>query len=123
TVALPFERPRDARLALLRPHDRFPYVPSDPATRDERCREVYEIQAQGLATRLEASGVGRVVIGVSGGLDSTQALLVCARAMDRLGRPRRDILAYTMPGFATSPRTLDQARRLMQAIGCRAEEI
>ncbi|HEX7125551.1 MAG TPA: NAD(+) synthase, partial [Thermodesulfobacteriota bacterium] len=123
TVALPFERPRDARLALLRPHDRFPYVPSDPATRDERCREVYEIQAQGLATRLEASGVPRVVIGVSGGLDSTQALLVCARAMDRLGRPRRDILAYTMPGFATSPRTLDQARRLMHAIGCRAEEI
>lgn len=123
TVPVPLETPRDARLPLLRPHDRFPYVPADPATRDERCREVYEIQAQGLVTRLSASGVGRVVIGVSGGLDSTQALLVSARAMDVLGRPRSDILAYTMPGFATSPRTLDQARRLMTAIGCHAEEI
>ncbi len=123
SVALPVDRPRDARLPLSRSHDRFPYVPSDPATRDERCREVYEIQAQGLVTRLDSSGIPRVVIGVSGGLDSTQALLVCARAMDILGRPRGDILAYTMPGFATSPRTLDQARRLMRAVGCHAEEI
>ncbi len=123
TIAVPLERPREARLPLARIHDRYPYVPADPATRDERCREVYEIQAQGLVTRLKASGVPRVVIGVSGGLDSTQALLVCARAMDLLGRPRTDILAYTMPGFATSPRTLDQARRIMRAVGCRAEEI
>jgi NAD+ synthase (glutamine-hydrolysing) len=63
------------------------------------------------------------VIGVSGGLDSTQALLVCAKAMDRLGLPRTNILAYTMPGFATGSRTLDQAWRLMKALGCEAKQI
>jgi NAD+ synthase (glutamine-hydrolysing) len=73
--------------------------------------------------RLSATGIRKVVIGVSGGLDSTQALLVCAKAMDRLGLPRAHILAYTMPGFATSARTLDQALRLMQAVGCSAQQI
>jgi NAD+ synthase (glutamine-hydrolysing) len=122
TVPLRLELPR-GRLPLERVYERFPYVPADPAGRDERCREVYRIQAQGLATRLEAAGIGRVVIGVSGGLDSTQALLVAAEAMDALGRPRTDILGYTMPGFATSARTLDQARRLMAAVGCHAKTI
>ena len=78
---------------------------------------------QGLAKRLEATSIERVVIGISGGLDSTQALLVCAQAMDQLGLPRSNILAYTMPGFATSARTLDQAHRLMRAVGCDAHEI
>ena len=74
------------RLLLERALERFPYVPSDPATRDARCREVYDIQVQGLVKRLQADGrIDRVVIGVSGGLDSTQALIVCARAMDRDG--------------------------------------
>jgi NAD+ synthase (glutamine-hydrolysing) len=123
TVAVPLRLPRRGRLLLERSYERFPYVPAGTESRDERCREVYRIQAAGLATRLEAAGIGRVVIGVSGGLDSTQALLVCAHAMDLLGRPRHDILAYTMPGFATTPRTLDQARRLMQVVGCHAEEI
>jgi NAD+ synthase (glutamine-hydrolysing) len=94
-----------------------------PARRDERCREVYEIQVQGLVKRLESTGLERVVIGVSGGLDSTQALLVCARAMDVLKLPRRNILGVTMPGFATSERTLGQAHRLMAAIGCEDREI
>ncbi|HXG04121.1 MAG TPA: NAD(+) synthase [Candidatus Binatia bacterium] len=115
--------PRTGRLLPERAWERFPYVPSDPLRRDERCQEVYEIQVQGLVKRLEATGIGRVVIGVSGGLDSTHALLVCAQAMDVLGRPRGDILAYTMPGFATSARTLKQAHRLMQAIGCTAQEL
>ena len=92
-------------------------MPADPERRDERCPEVYEIQVQGLVKRLQFAGLEQVVIGVSGGLDSTQALLVCARAMDVLGHPARHILAYTMPGFATSERTLDQARRLMRAVG------
>jgi NAD+ synthase (glutamine-hydrolysing) len=122
TVRVPLELPR-GRLLLERVYERFPYVPADPAGRDERCREVYRIQVQGLATRLEATGIERVVIGVSGGLDSTQALLVAAEAMDALGRPRSNILGYTMPGFATSARTLDQACRLMAAVGCRAETI
>jgi NAD+ synthase (glutamine-hydrolysing) len=115
--------PLAGRLPLERPYERFPYVPGDPARRDERCHEVYEIQVQGLVTRLRAAGIGKVVIGVSGGLDSTQALIVCARAMDVMGAPRSNILGYTMPGFATTDRTLQQARRLMTAIGCQAQEI
>jgi len=115
--------PHADRMLPDRGYERFPYVPSDPARRDERCSEVYQIQVQGLTTRLRATAIDRVVIGISGGLDSTQALLVCAQAMDRLGLPRRNILAYTMPGFATSDRTLAQARRLMAAIGCSAHEI
>jgi NAD+ synthase (glutamine-hydrolysing) len=122
TIPVPLELPR-GRLLLERVYERFPYVPADPAGRGERCREVYRIQVQGLTTRLTATGIERVVIGVSGGLDSTQALLVAAEAMDALGRPRTHILGYTMPGFATSARTLDQARRLMAAVGCHAETI
>jgi len=111
------------RLPLARSVARFPYVPGDPATRDARCEEVYRIQVQGLVTRMRATGTKKLVIGVSGGLDSTQALLVCARAMDELGFPRRGILAYTMPGFATTSRTKSQAWALMRAIGASAEEI
>lgn len=115
--------PQQQRLPLERRVERFPYVPAEVTRRDERCHEVYNIQVQALAQRLSATGIERVVIGVSGGLDSTHALLVCARAMDRLGLPRANILAYTMPGFATSRRTLNQARQLMQLIGCTAQEI
>jgi NAD+ synthase (glutamine-hydrolysing) len=122
-VSFNAEPERDAPLPLSRRYERFPYVPADTAGRDDRCAEVYAIQVQGLATRLKATGLKRLVIGVSGGLDSTHALLVCAQAMDRLGYPRTDILAYTMPGFATSTRTLLQARRLMAAIKCAAHEM
>jgi NAD+ synthase (glutamine-hydrolysing) len=115
--------PPSGSVALQRAVDRFPYVPASHAERDERCAEVYEIQVQGLAQRLVSTGIKKVVIGVSGGLDSTQALLVCARAFDRLGLPRTNILAYTMPGFATSDRTLAQAKDLMHAVGVTAETI
>jgi len=115
--------PSQGTLLLDRIFERFPYVPSDPATRDARCRDVYEIQVQGLVKRLRSMGADKVVIGVSGGLDSTQALIVCARAMDVMALPRANILACTMPGFATSERTLSQARRLMAAIECSAQEI
>ncbi len=108
----------------LRRHvGRFPYVPSDPASRNERCEEVYNIQVRGLETRMRATGIEKAVIGVSGGLDSTHALIVAARAMDRLGLPRANVLGYTMPGFATSSRTLGNARRLMDALGVSATEI
>ncbi len=122
---IPFraELPVTIPLPLDRVYERFPYVPSDLARRDERCHEVYEIQVQGLVKRLKATDLKRVVIGVSGGLDSTQALIVCARAMDVLRLPRNHILGCTMPGFATSERTLRQARRLMSEIGCEALEI
>jgi NAD+ synthase (glutamine-hydrolysing) len=122
SVSFELGLPAEGELVLERAYERFPYVPSDPATRDARCQEVYDIQVHGLAKRLKAMGATKVVIGVSGGLDSTQALIVCARAMDVMGLPRANILAYTMPGFATTERTLSQARRLMQAIGATAQE-
>ena len=123
TVSFLIDAPLDRRLPLQRRLERFPYVPSDARQRDERCEEVYNIQVQALVQRLSASGISKVVIGVSGGLDSTHALLVCAKAMDRLKLPRTNILGVTMPGFATSDRTLQQARQLMQVTGCTASEV
>jgi NAD+ synthase (glutamine-hydrolysing) len=110
-------------VALLRRVERFPYVPSDAAARDERCYEAYNIQVHGLAKRLQSTGIERVVIGVSGGLDSTQALIVAARTMDRLGLPRANILGYTMPGFATSTGTRENAHKLMRALGVTGAEL
>ena len=108
---------------LHRQVERFPYVPADPASRTERCDEVYSIQVRGLETRLEATGIRKIVIGVSGGLDSAHALIVAARVVDRLGLPRENVLAYTMPGFATSEHTLRNAHRLMTALGVSAHEM
>ncbi|WP_338768981.1 NAD(+) synthase [Nocardia vulneris] len=119
-VTLPIPR---AAVPLRREIERFPYVPADPAVRNERCAEVQQIQMAGLSTRLRATGTERVVIGVSGGLDSTLALIVAAKTMDRLGLPRANVLAYTMPGFATSTRTRTDAHRLMDALGVTAREI
>lgn len=108
---------------LQRHVPRFPYVPSDPERLNERCAEVYHIQVQGLATRLAATGLSKLVIGVSGGLDSTQALIVAVKVMDHLGLPRSNVLAYTMPGFATSRRTHSNANTLMEKLGVQAHEI
>ena len=123
TVRFTLDLPRHHVLPLERNVARFPYVPSNPALRDKRCNEVYNIQVQALVQRLSASGIKKVVIGVSGGLDSTHALLVCAKAMDRLQLPRTNIIGVTMPGFATSSRTLLQARQLMEFVGCSASEV
>jgi NAD+ synthase (glutamine-hydrolysing) len=113
-----------AGLVPLQRHvERFPYVPADPVRRDERCAEVYDIQVEALRKRLLATGVRRVVIGISGGLDSTQTALVAVRAFDRLGWPRQDILGFTLPGFATSQHTFDNAHALMRALGISAAEI
>ena len=113
----------DEPVTLQRVIERFPFVPSDPAKLREHCYEAYNIQVQGLATRLQASRTERAVIGVSGGLDSTQALIVAARAMDRLDLPRSNVLAYTLPGFATSDRTKHNAWALMRALGATGGEI
>jgi NAD+ synthase (glutamine-hydrolysing) len=113
----------EGEITLLRRVERFPYVPSDPRVRDERCFEVYNIQVHGLMKRLASTGIEKVVIGVSGGLDSTHALIVAARTMDRMGLPRTNILGYTMPGFATSKSTLNNAHRLMESLGVPASEI
>jgi NAD+ synthase (glutamine-hydrolysing) len=102
---------------------RFPYVPADEASRGERCREVYDIQVHGLMKRLHATGLKKVVIGISGGLDSTQALIVTARAIDRLDLPRANVLAYTMPGFATSGATHENALQLMRELRVTSEEV
>jgi NAD+ synthase (glutamine-hydrolysing) len=121
-VAFQFEIPT-GEIALERRVERFPYVPNDPAVRDERCYEAYNIQVHGLMKRLGSTGIEKIVIGVSGGLDSTHALIVAAKTMDRLGLPRTNILAYTMPGFATSDTTLRNAHALMAALGVSAHEI
>ena len=102
---------------------RDPFVPAEGPARDARCAETYAIQVHGLEQRLRASRFERIVIGVSGGLDSTHALIVAARTVDRLGISRRNILAATMPGFATSDRTLANARSLMESLGVDAREI
>jgi len=122
TIEFDFAAPAGA-LPLRREVSRFPYVPADAAARDARCEEAYNIQVQGLSQRLRATGTRKVVVGVSGGLDSTQALLVAARTMDRLGQPRTDVLAYSLRGFATSDATADRARRLMAALGVSAHEL
>src|SRR5215471_14684712 len=122
TVTFEFAAPAE-RLDLRRQVERFPYVPADPAMLRENCYEAYNIQVQGLAQRLKATGLKKLVIGVSGGLDSTQALIVSARAMDRLGMPRSNVLAYTLPGFATSKGTKANAWRLMRALGATGAEI
>jgi NAD+ synthase (glutamine-hydrolysing) len=128
-AAPPFRRvefdltvPRDS-LGLRRHVERFPYVPADPAMLRDNCYEAYNIQVQGLTQRLQATGLKKLIIGVSGGLDSTQALIVSARVMDRLGQPRSNVLAYTLPGFATSIETKTNAWRLMKALSVTGGEI
>jgi len=108
---------------LMRRLERFPYVPTDRLRRDERCYEAWNIQVSSLARRLDATGIQRVIVGVSGGLDSTQALIVAARTMDRLRLPRTNVLAWTMPGFATTRRTYENAWGLMRALGVTAGEV
>lgn len=108
---------------LIRPVRRFPFVPNRADKLDADCFEAFNIQVEALIRRLEATGSKCLVIGISGGLDSTHALIVAAKAMDRMGRPRTDIRGYTMPGFATSEGTKTNAWRLMKAFGITAEEI
>ena len=115
--------PIEERLLLERSYERFPYIPSDPAKRDERCYEAYSIQVQGLYQRIKSSEKEKVAIGVSGGLDSTHALIVAIRTMDMLKLPRSNVLAYTMPGFATSDKTYRNALRLMKSLGVESNEI
>ncbi|MFT4100086.1 MAG: NAD(+) synthase [Burkholderiaceae bacterium] len=116
-------RPRPDDLGLRRRIERFPFVPADPARLAQDCYEAYNIQVAGLAQRIRASGVQRLVIGVSGGLDSTQALIVAARALDQLGLPRERIIACTLPGFGTGEQTRANALRLIAAIGAEHREI
>jgi NAD+ synthase (glutamine-hydrolysing) len=110
-------------IGLLRPLDRFPFVPDDEARLDRDCYEAFNIQVQGLAKRLQSTKGKHIVIGVSGGLDSTHALLVAAKAFDAVGLPRENILGFTLPGFATSEGTKANAWALMKALGVTGAEI
>jgi NAD+ synthase (glutamine-hydrolysing) len=115
--------PPDGDLGLRRAVERFPFVPADETRLEQDCYEAYNIQVSGLEQRLRAIGQPKVVIGVSGGLDSTHALIVAAKAMDRLRRPRTDILGFTLPGFATGARTKGNAHRLAEALGITFAEL
>jgi NAD+ synthase (glutamine-hydrolysing) len=115
--------PPQGDIGLRREVERFPFVPNDPIRLEQDCYEGYNIQVSGLEQRLRALNYPKVVIGVSGGLDSTHALIVAAKAMDREGRPRSDILAFTLPGFATGEHTKNNATRLSKALGVTFEEI
>ena len=116
-------KPAFADIGSRRAVARFPFVPDNPARLDEDCYEAFNIQVEGLSKRIAASGAKRLVIGVSGGLDSTHALIVAAKAFDRLGRQRSDILGFTMPGFATGTDTKANAWALMEALGITGAEI
>jgi NAD+ synthase (glutamine-hydrolysing) len=110
-------------IGLRREIERFPFVPSDSSRLEQDCYEAYNIQVSGLEQRLRALDYPKIILGLSGGLDSTHALIVAARAMDREGRPRSDILAFTLPGFATGERTKGNAMRLAEALGITFETI
>jgi NAD+ synthase (glutamine-hydrolysing) len=127
---VPFQlRPPTGDLGLRRAVDRFPFVPDDEARLALDCYEAYNIQVSGLEQRMRAIGGGdparmpTIVIGVSGGLDSTHALIVAAKACDRLGLPRTHVLGFTMPGFATSAGTKSNAIHLMESLGITWEEL
>ncbi|PWD50785.1 NAD(+) synthase [Serinibacter arcticus] len=122
TIDFTLDAPR-GDVGLRRVVDRFPFVPDDVALLAQDCYEAFNIQVSGLEQRMRAIGLPKLVIGVSGGLDSTHALLVCAQAVDRLGLPREHILAFTLPGFATSDHTKSNAWALGRALGVTFEEI
>jgi len=110
-------------IALLREFERLPFVPQDTTTKTERCEEILAIQANGLKKRLEHTNCRCAVVGVSGGLDSTLALLVTVKAFDLLGLEHKDIRAVTMPCFGTTDRTYDNACMLAKTLGCTLQEV
>ncbi|MGI4731345.1 MAG: NAD(+) synthase, partial [Janthinobacterium lividum] len=110
-------------IGLSRAIRRFPFVPNTPEKLDDDCYEAFNIQVEALVTRVAAAHATTMVIGVSGGLDSTHALIVAAKAADRLGMPRSAILGFTLPGFATGDATKANAWALMRALGITADEI
>ena len=121
---VPFDHaPASGDIGLIRPLRRFPFVPNRPHRLDEDCYEAFNIQVDGLMRRFESTRGKAMTIGVSGGLDSTHALIVAAKVCDRLGLPRTAIRGYTMPGFGTSEGTKSNAWKLMDALGITAEEI
>ena len=123
-TVIEMEVPEGLRSAALdRSVDPHPFVPQDPTHRNERCEEIFQIQSHGLAQRLAHTGCQCAVVGISGGLDSTLALLVTARTFDKLGLDRSGIIGITMPGFGTTDRTYNNALELMRGLGVTIREI
>jgi NAD+ synthase (glutamine-hydrolysing) len=122
SITFPY-KPRTGDIGLCRPVRRYPFVPDDPSQLDADCYEAFNIQVEALVTRFRATQGKHFIVGVSGGLDSTHALIIAAKACDRLGLPRSAILGYTMPGFATGEATKGNAWALMNALGVAGEEI
>jgi NAD+ synthase (glutamine-hydrolysing) len=120
---IPFLLPKDKKKTLARAIDPTPFVPAVDEAREERCEEIFHIQINGLAKRLVHTQAKKAVIGVSGGLDSTLALLVAVMTFDTLGLPRKQIIGVTMPGFGTSKRTYRNANLLIRALGVTFREI
>ncbi len=116
-------QPHGHDAGLIRPVRRFPFVPNRETQRDQDCYEAFNIQVEGLRRRFEATGAKHLIIGISGGLDSTHALIVAAKMCDKIGMSRKAILGFTMPGFATGDASKANAWKLMEAIGCTAAEI
>jgi NAD+ synthase (glutamine-hydrolysing) len=108
---------------LKRKYEKNPFVPADPATVDQRCREIFSIQSSGLAKRMEHTNSKKAIVGISGGLDSTLALLVCAETFKLIGRDPKDIVAVTMPGFGTTDKTYNNAQTIMKLLGADVREI
>ena len=123
-TVIEMEIPEGLRAAALdREIDPMPFVPQDEAHRSERCEEIFQIQSHGLAKRLAHTRCEKAVIGISGGLDSTLALLVTVRTFDKLGLDRAGIIGITMPGFGTTDRTYNNALELMRGLGVTIREI
>ncbi len=118
-----FDHAVEGDIGLTRPVRRFPFVPNNQKTLNEDCYEAFNIQVDALMRRITATHAKSLIIGISGGLDSTHALIVASKACDRLGMPRTAIRGYTMPGFGTSDDTKSNAWQLMEAFGITAEEI
>ena len=121
TVSTEMVQPKD--IELTRAIDAHPFVPAGDTLLDERCEEIFSIQVAGLAKRLVHTGCKTVVVGISGGLDSTLALLVCVKTFDKLGLSRDGIVGITMPGFGTTDRTYNNALSLMRSLHVTTREI
>ena len=114
---------KEEKTELTRFVDPAPFVPGNKADREKRCEEIFMIQAMGLKKRLEHTHAATAVVGISGGLDSTLALLVMVKAFDLIGKDHKDIVAVTMPGFGTTDRTYDNAVSLIKSLGATFREV
>ncbi|MFA5987870.1 MAG: NAD(+) synthase, partial [Candidatus Paceibacterota bacterium] len=123
TIEVPLLSKNASDQKLLRKILPHPFLPDDKSVRDNVCKEIFSIQSSALAKRIESSNIDKLVLGISGGLDSTLALLVSVKALELLGKPVKNVLAFSLPGFGTTSRTKNNAEKLCEALGVSFEEI